>query len=52
VIVLRVAVVLALLSAVARADDPRCIDVQFTPTDKLQIVAWVETASGQYVDTV
>jgi hypothetical protein len=36
----------------ARADTTSCVDVQFTPTDQLQIVAWVETASGQYVDTL
>src|SRR4051794_4297845 len=40
------------LPAAARADSTSCVDVQFTPTDKLQIVAWVETASGQYVDTL
>ncbi|MEO6776251.1 MAG: fibronectin type III domain-containing protein [Kofleriaceae bacterium] len=39
-------------SATARADATSCVDVQFTPTDQLQIVAWVETASGQYVDTL
>jgi len=38
--------------ATARADATSCVDVQFTPSDKLQIVAWVETASGQYVDTI
>ena len=37
----------------ALADPPnRCVDVQFTPTDKLQIVAWVETPAGDYVDTI
>jgi hypothetical protein len=28
------------------------VSVDFTPTDSLQIVAWVETASGEYVDTI
>ena len=43
---------LCLIPSVAVASDNRCVDVQFTPTDKLQIVAWVETAEGQYVDTL
>jgi hypothetical protein len=43
---------LLLVCQTASADDARCIDVQFTPTDKLQIVAWIETASGQYLDTL
>ncbi len=30
----------------------RCADISFTPSEKLQIVAWVETSTGQYVDTV
>src|SRR5688572_11211087 len=30
----------------------RCADIAFTPAPKLQIVAWVETAAGAYVDTV
>ncbi len=30
----------------------RVVDVDFTPTDKLQIVAWVEDATGKYVDTI
>ena len=38
-------------TAPALADD-RCVDVEFTPTDHLQIVAWVETPTGQYVDTL
>ncbi|HET9988682.1 MAG TPA: hypothetical protein VFQ65_09175, partial [Kofleriaceae bacterium] len=41
-----------IIPSVARADNTSCVDVQFTPTDKLQIVAWIETASGQYVDTL
>jgi hypothetical protein len=44
--------VLALAPAIARADDKRCIDVQFTPTDALQVVAWLETPAGDYVDTL
>lgn len=28
------------------------VSVQFTPTDSLQIVAWVEDAAGNYVDTI
>ena len=39
------------LPAAARADTS-CVDVQFTPSDKLQIVAWIETAAGDYVDTL
>lgn len=41
-----------LVPALAHADDERCVDVQFTPVDKLQIVAWIETATGQYLDTI
>jgi hypothetical protein len=53
VIAVRVAVGLLLVSGLAYADDPRrCVDVQFTPVANLQIVAWVETTSGDYVDTV
>ncbi len=41
-------------ASVARADTSQCrvVDVDFTPSDQLQIVAWVETAAGQYVDTI
>jgi len=50
---MRVVVAVLLVSGLAYADDPRrCVDVQFTPVDNLQIVAWVETTSGAYVDTV
>jgi hypothetical protein len=52
----RLAVALGLVLATptsALADPPnRCVDVQFTPTDKLQIVAWLETPAGVYVDTI
>lgn len=36
------------------ADNSQChvVAVNFVPTDQLQIVAWVETASGTFVDTV
>ena len=41
------------LSRAAHADDPgRCVDVSFTPSDNLQIVAWIATAAGDYVDTL
>jgi len=43
---------LLLVPALAVAGDDRCVDVQFTPTDKLQIVAWIETSTGAYVDTL
>ncbi|MEO8841347.1 MAG: fibronectin type III domain-containing protein [Kofleriaceae bacterium] len=49
---LRSVAVLALLAGVAHADDKRCLDVQFTPSDNLQIVAWITDANGAYVDTV
>jgi hypothetical protein len=35
----------------AAADECRGIDVDLTPSDKLQIVAWIEDAAGNYVDT-
>ena len=50
--------VLALLvpmlgASVGHAEAPgRCIDVQFTPSDDLQIVAWVADAAGTYKDTI
>ncbi len=31
---------------------PECVDVNFTPSEQLQIVAWVEKADGTFVDTV
>src|SRR3569832_1093988 len=49
---LAVVLVLAAGSAAAHAEGKRCIDVQFTPSDKLQIVAWVADASGAYIDTI
>jgi hypothetical protein len=30
----------------------RCADIDLTPAADLQIVAWVETSAGQYVDTL
>ena len=30
----------------------RCAEVSFTPAPKLQLVGWIETASGDFVDTV
>ena len=50
----RIALCLLFAPAVALADPgaERCVDVQFTPTDKLQLVAWIETAAGAYVDTL
>src|ERR1700733_14195937 len=51
-----VAVVLAVLVAprMSRADQNQCVDVQveFTPGDSLQIVAWVEDSAGNFVDTI
>ena len=47
--------VFALLLPSARvhaADQCVNVAVQFTPTDSLQIVAWVEDAAGNYVDTI
>lgn len=43
--------VLATRSAYA---DPACrvVDIDFTPSDELQIVAWVEKADGTFLDTI
>jgi len=42
-------------SAPAASADPstecHVVDIEFTPTDNLQIVAWVEDTAGNYVDT-
>ncbi len=47
---------MVLAPATALADRPAgvCVDVgvDFTPTDSMQIVAWVEKTDGTYVDTV
>lgn len=42
-----------LFASPAHAND-QCVNVQvqFTPTDSLQIVAWIEDASGKYIDTI
>ncbi len=45
-------VAIAGFAGVAHADDKRCIDVQFTPSDRLQLVAWVTDAAGTYEDTI
>jgi hypothetical protein len=34
------------------ANNCRVVDVNFTPSDKLQIVAWIEDTAGNYVDTI
>ena len=49
------AVVILFGPALARAEDPkRCIDAQLTPADglALQLVAWIETPAGAFVDTI
>jgi hypothetical protein len=40
--------------SIAAADNSAChvVNVGFTPADKLQIVAWVEDAAGNFVETV
>lgn len=52
-----VALSLLVWPAVASADSAKCVDLQFTPSDGLQIVAWIEKADAtpfgsSYVDTV
>lgn len=48
--------VLLLTSTAAHAERPDgvCVEVsvEFVPTDALQIVAWLETPDGRYIDTV
>lgn len=52
----RLALVGLLLPVTAHAERPAgvCVDVgvDFTPTDALQIVAWIEKPDGTYVDTI
>jgi hypothetical protein len=52
----RLALLALLVPAGAHADRPEGVCVQvsvdFTPAQSLQIVAWLETADGRYVDTV
>lgn len=48
-----VALAVVLSPQLARADAScRIADVQFTPSEKLQIVGWIEDAAGHYVDTI
>lgn len=48
------AALLAAPAAPAVAGPPQCrvIDVDFTPSEKLQMVVWLEDTSGNYVDTL
>jgi uncharacterized protein (TIGR03382 family) len=48
-----VAVILVLCAtrAAAAAGECRVVDVDFTPSEDLQIVAWIEDAAGNYVDS-
>ncbi|HEY5950742.1 MAG TPA: CFI-box-CTERM domain-containing protein [Kofleriaceae bacterium] len=52
----RLAALVLLVPGLARAGRPDgvCVEVgiDFTPTEALQIVAWVEDSAGNYVDTV
>ncbi|HEY5950741.1 MAG TPA: fibronectin type III domain-containing protein [Kofleriaceae bacterium] len=51
----RSAVLALLFATTTRAHaGEQCVNVgvQFTPTDSLQIVAWIEDASGNYIDTI
>lgn len=52
----RLLALLLLVPAAARADRPDgvCVEVgvDFTPTDALQIVAWVEDQAGNFIDTI
>jgi hypothetical protein len=42
-----------LIPGVAHADDTqRCVEAEFTAIDNLQIVAWIERPTGEYVDTI
>ena len=45
---------LLIAAPLARADSMQChvVDVLFTPSDKLQIVGWIEDSAGAYVDTI
>jgi hypothetical protein len=47
------ALLMALAIAAPRAADAcRVLELDFTPSDGLQIVAWLEDADGQFVDTL
>src|ERR1041384_7957419 len=49
----RLAVVALLFApSLVRAEDKRCIDAQLTPANDLQLVAWIETTTGTFVDTI
>jgi hypothetical protein len=50
----RGALLALLVARAANADAPQChvIDVDFTPSDQLQIVAWIEKPDGTFVDTI
>ncbi|HUS27741.1 MAG TPA: CFI-box-CTERM domain-containing protein [Kofleriaceae bacterium] len=47
----RLVFVMALAFPTAAHAETRCASIEMTPSEKLQIVAWIETASGEYVDT-
>jgi Fibronectin type III domain len=38
--------------SIAHADSKRCIAAEITPSDDLQIVVWLEDASGNFIDTL
>jgi hypothetical protein len=50
----RLAFLVPLLSLTPAHAQEQCVNVsvQFTPTDSLQIVAWVEDEAGNYIDTI
>src|SRR5512139_3801916 len=48
---LAVILVLCGTRTAAAAGECRVVDVDFTPSEDLQIVAWIEDAAGNYVDT-
>jgi hypothetical protein len=43
---------LALVQPAAASDNCFSVKAELTPTDSLQIVVWLETASGEFVDTL
>jgi hypothetical protein len=50
---MRRALLVVLVASTAHAGPvPECVSVSITPTDQLQIVAWVEKADGTFVDTI
>jgi hypothetical protein len=53
VVAAALAVQAGLAAPAARADDQcHVVDVALTPTDKLQLVAWITRPDGTYVDTI